>query len=374
MKKLGLIINPIAGMGGKVGLKGTDGPAILARALEMGATSHAPERAAEALEKLLDIKEEIQILTFPGDMGERVAKQKGFSPTILLKGVISGKNTTCEDTILAAKELLKQKVDLLLFAGGDGTARDICESVGSQLAVLGIPSGVKIHSAVFGCSPQQAGEVAQLYLKGQSTQKKLAEVMDIDEDLFRSGVVTAKLYGYLNIPFERRRVQRLKAGSPASEEAVHQAIADHIIHNEMDADTLYIIGPGTTTRAVMSALNLDYSLLGVDCVCNKRLVGKDLSEEALLKLCAQHKKVKLLITPIGGQGFLLGRGNQQISPRVLHFVSRDDLFVLCTPAKLCSLEGSPLLIDTGDTPINQKFSGYIHLITGYKEYVVYKVR
>ena len=373
MKKLGLIINPIAGMGGKVGLKGTDGLSILSRALEMGAAPHSPGRAAAALKQLLSIKEQIQIITFPGDMGETVAKQWGFSTQTLLKGIVSEKNTTRDDTLRAAKELLDQKVDLLLFAGGDGTARDIYESVKTNLTVLGIPSGVKIHSAVFGCSPQQAGELALLYLNGSETREKSAEVMDIDEDLFRKGIVTAKLYGYLKIPFEKRRVQRLKAGSSISEEALHQAIAAHVVTNEMNSDTFYVIGPGTTTRSVMTALQLDYSLLGVDCIVNKRLVEKDLSEEALLKLCAQYEKRKLIITPIGGQGFLLGRGNQQISSKVLRFFSRNDILVLCTPAKLHALEGSPLLIDTGDSSIDQKFSGYMRLITGYNEYVMYNV-
>lgn len=373
MKKLGLIVNPIAGMGGKVGLKGTDGPDIIARAREMGATPHSPSRAECALSHLLEIKDEIRLITFPGNMGEKVAMQCGFSPEVLLRESISEHVTAREDTLLAAKEALKQNVDLLLFAGGDGTARDIYESVGTELTALGIPSGVKIHSAVFGCSPQQAGELAKLYLNNESTQEKLAEVMDIDETLFRKGIVTARLFGYLNIPFEKRRVQRLKAGSALSEQVSQQAIAACMARNEMYSDTLYIVGPGTTTRALMIELGLDFTLLGVDAVYNGKLIAKDVSEETLLKLCSRYKKIKLIVTPIGGQGFLFGRGNQQISPRVLRFFSRNDIFILSTPAKLHALEGAPLLMDTGDATIDQILSGYIRIVTGFNEFVMYAI-
>lgn len=373
-KRLGLVVNPIAGMGGPVGLKGTDGLDILEQAVALGAVPHSGRRAVVALRALSELKDDIHLLTFPGAMGEDPAREAGFDPEVLLGEELSQPNTTREDTLLAVGELLRQGVDLLLFAGGDGTARDVFEGVGESVPVLGIPAGVKIHSAVFGCSPAGAGELARLFLRGEEVLLKLAEVMDIDEDVFREGRVAARLYGYLRIPYERRRVQGLKAGSPISEERVQHAIARYVAESLIEPNALVVVGPGTTTRALLSALGVEATLLGVDCVLDGRLVGKDIDEIHLLELCRSQEHRRLVLTPIGGQGFLLGRGNQQVSASVLKFFEPDDLLVLCTPTKLQALEGAPLLLDTGDETMDRKFSGYVRMITGFMEYTAYPVR
>lgn len=373
MKKVGLIINPIAGMGGKVGLKGTDSFEILKKAIDLGAHPQANSRSFTALEPLLSIRDKIIIVTFPGDMGETLSVTMGFSTEVLLKDEIALHLTSRSDTKKAAKELLKENVDLLLFAGGDGTARDIYESVGTEVPVLGIPAGVKIHSAVFGCSPKESGEVALLFLGDGKVQEKISEVMDIDEELFRRGELQASLFGYLRVPYIKQRVQGLKAGSAVSEENVQRSIAAYVTKEIFQSDVLYFIGPGTTTRAVLKEMNLKNTLLGIDCLFNKKILSNDIAETRMIKFCKEYPKKKLVITPIGGQGFLFGRGNQQISSKVLEYFTLDDILVLCTPGKLNSLDGAPFFVDTGDELIDSKFSGYIRVITGYSQYSMYKI-
>jgi predicted polyphosphate/ATP-dependent NAD kinase len=367
VKKVGLIINPIAGMGGRVGLKGTDGLHILEKAKKRGAKPWSQNRTKEAINNLLSLKDKIKVVTYPQEMGETALAYCGFSPTVM--GAVSVP-TTASDTKRAAKDMLDLGVDLLLFAGGDGTARDIYTAVKDSLVVLGIPAGVKIHSAVYACNPGRAGELAALYLEGKVKKVVEAEVMDIDEDSFRKGVLSSRLYGYLRIPFEKRYTQQLKAGSSRTERYNQEAIAADVIENMSDA--LYIVGPGSTTGVIMEKLQLDYSLLGVDLMYKKRLIGKDVSELKLLEMI-RTKKTKLIVTPIGGQGYILGRGNQQISPDVIEHVGKDNIIVIAAKQKIQSLHGCPLLVDTGDRTLDQHLCGYYRVITGYRERIVYKV-
>jgi predicted polyphosphate/ATP-dependent NAD kinase len=368
LKKLGLIVNPIAGMGGRVGLKGTDGSDILQKAVELGAKPQSQNRTVEVLKKLKPLKDTIDLITCPNKMGEKAAIRCGFSPNII--GTITDPTTTASDTRKAAKEMLDLRVDLLLFAGGDGTARDIYTAVGDSMVVLGIPAGVKIHSAVYACNPVRAGELALLFLQGKAKNILEAEVMDIDEEDYRKGRLRAKLYGYLKIPFERRYLQRVKAGSPVSEQYSQEAIAHDVTENMSD-EFYYIVGPGTTTRSIMEKLNLNDTLLGIDLIHKKKLVGKDLNEADLLEKI-KGKKTKLIITPIGGQGYLFGRGNQQISPEVIKHVGKDNIIIVATKHKINSLYGRPLLVDTGDKAVDRLLNDYFKVITGHREAIIYK--
>ena len=371
MKKLGLIVNPIAGMGGRVGLKGTDGPDTLKIALGRGAVPLSPSRAIQALETLRGLQEDMTLFTFPGQMGEAEAVAAGIKPHVLLRDVITGVPTR-EHTLMAARELLQKRVDLLLFGGGDGTARDVAEVVNTDILALGIPSGVKIHSSVFATSPRKAGELAKLVLSGKKTIEKYAEVMDIDEEAFRKGQVQARLYSYLKIPFHRRHVQSLKSGSPASEGNAQVEIAREVI-SQMEKDRLYLLGPGTTTGKLKELLRMEYSLLGIDAFNDGRSRGKDLRETDILQLFRSYPKRSILITPIGGQGFLLGRGNQQISPEVIRETGKENIIVVCTPQKLHSLKGSPFLVDTGDPLLDRELGGYVRVLTGIAERTIYPV-
>lgn len=367
--KVGLIVNPIAGMGGRVGLKGTDGWHIVEEAVRLGARPHAPSRAIEALKRLGALREELEFITYPGDMGENEARACGFAPRVL--GRVDLERTLASDTRRAAGDMLECGVDLLLFAGGDGTARDICEVVSESLVVLGIPAGVKMHSAVYASTPARAGDLAVLYLSGRTRTVREAEVMDIDEDAFREGRVAARLYGYMKTPHDRRYIQGLKAGSPVGEAVAHDAIALDVVEGMQD-DCLYLVGPGSTTRAIMRRLDLDHTLLGVDVVYQKRLVGKDLNESDLLEMTSGRES-RLIVTPVGGQGFLFGRGNQQLSPDVIRRVGRHNIIVVASEEKINGLRGRALMVDTGDAGVDRMLAGYVMVVTGYKRRITYRV-
>jgi predicted polyphosphate/ATP-dependent NAD kinase len=368
MKKLGLIINPIAGMGGSVGLKGTDG--VLEKALELGAVPRAPIRVQRALKELLGIKDQVIILTCSGSMGEDEASGLEFNIKVIYRQ--KTKRSADSDTRAAAKAMLEEGVDLILFAGGDGTAKDVYNAIGDRAVVVGIPAGVKIHSPVYAQNPSKAGELAKLYLTGKITKVEEAEVLDIDEDAYRAGSVSTSLYGYLKIPLAKRYVQNRKAGTPMSEKAEQNAISLDIIDN-MAKDVYYIIGPGTTTRPVMENLGLPCTLLGMDVVMNKKLVVSDAAEKELLEITGENA-CKLVITPIGGQGYLFGRGNQQISPKVLKNIGKKNIIVVATKQKISELRSSPFLVDTGDDETDKMLMGYIRVITGYKEVMIYPVK
>ncbi len=365
MIRIGLIINPIAGMGGRVGLKGTDGLADKARAL--GALPLAPDKAARAL-ALLTGDADICILAPPGVMGADAAMACGLKVEIL--DMISRETTAGQDTIDAAKQLNSLNVDLLLFAGGDGTARDICSAVGEDLPVLGIPAGVKIHSPVFARTPETAGRLAMDFVKGKIKGPSSREVLDIDEAIYREGRVQTRLYGYLKVP-EADRVQSRKAGSHMGEAAAQNLIALAYI-DAMEKDKIYLIGPGTTTRPVMENLGLAHSLLGVDVVKNRELLLKDATEKQILGI-TQGGEIRIFITPIGGQGYLFGRGNHQISPEILRRAGKQNIRVGATLEKIGSLRGRPFLVDTGDPATDRMLQGYTRVITGYRQEMMYPI-
>ena len=370
MKKLGVIVNPIAGLGGKVGLKGSDGVEVQRKARELGSQPESPRRAVEALKVVSKIKHCIKVIAYPHEMGEEECREAGFSPIVI--GSAQSGGTTAEDTENAARQMLAQGVDLLLFAGGDGTARNVCHAVGDKVPALGIPAGVKIHSAVFAITPRSAGEVVALFLQGRLMNIREAEVMDTDEDAFRRGTVSARLYGYLRVPEESRYVQSVKSGGTSAEKEALQGIAADVIDSMDDVNSYYIIGPGTTTRALMDALGLKDTLLGVDVVRDKQIVANDVTENELISLIEGHC-AKIIVTVIGGQGLVFGRGNQQLSPRVIRRVGKENIIVIATKAKLASLSGRPLLLDTGDEDLNAELSGYSRVTTGYKDHIMYKV-
>jgi predicted polyphosphate/ATP-dependent NAD kinase len=370
MKKLGVIINPIAGMGGRVGLKGSDGIEVLSKARELGARPESPQRAVEALKVIAKVKDRLEVIAYPGEMGEDECREAGLAPVVI--GSIPRRETTAEDTEKAAREMAARKVDLLLFAGGDGTARNIYNVVQDRVPTLGIPAGVKIHSAVYAVTPRSAGELVVMFAEGKVRDFRDAEVMDIDEDAFRRGILSARLFGYLRVPEESRYVQSVKAGGVLAQKEALQGIAADVIDSMVDSDCYFIIGPGTTPRAIMERLGLENTLLGVDIVRNKRLVAKDVAENHLIHL-VKGNKAKIVVTMIGGQGHLFGRGNQQLSPRVIREVGRENIIVIGTKAKLAALGGRPLLVDTGDEDLNQQLSGYRRVTTGSGDYVFYKV-
>ncbi|MBA6289282.1 ATP-NAD kinase family protein [Colwellia sp. MB3u-4] len=373
--KLGLVINPIAGIGGSVALKGSDGIGIAEQAIALGATAKSNTRASLALEILLPYKENIIIYTAAGDMGEHTAKALGFNTQVVYKveNRLEHRHTTELDTEQAVGALITKDIDLLLFAGGDGTARNVCHIVEDKFPVLGIPAGCKIHSGVYAITPKAAGRVVELMITNQLVSLTDADVMDIDESLFRQGIVKAKRFGEMQVPSELRYIQAVKSGGIESDELVLQDIAADVIA-KMD-DELFIIGSGSTTAFVMEELALDNTLLGVDAISEQALIASDLTEPQLWQLIQPYAqgKVKLLITLIGGQGHIFGRGNQQLSPRVIRAIGKENIIIIATKAKLNALAARPLIADTGDSELDMVLSGYLAVITGYNDQVLYPV-
>ena len=391
MFKLGLIINPVAGVGGSVALKGSDD--MVKHALALGAELKANARTQTALTVLLPYQDEILVYTVNNQMGEQAAKALGFNVEIVYQ--THNENTQALDTEQAVSALLAEQVDIILFAGGDGTARNIAKIMSQnaeqnsqqrmfpQVPVLGIPAGCKIHSGVYAITPTAAGRVVELMLTKQLVTLTEGDVMDIDESLFRQGIVKAKRFGEMQIPSELRYVQAVKSGGKESDELVLHDISEDVIAHMADNDNdLYIVGSGSTTNFLMSELGLDSTLLGVDLVKNKTLIDSDITENQLwqhLMLAKQAKQnINLVITLIGGQGHIFGRGNQQLSPRIIRFIieqkgGKENIIIIATKAKLRALNNKPLISDTGDNELDQLLSGFMPITTGYKDQVLYPV-
>ena len=360
-KIVGFIVNPIAGMGGAVGLKGTDGETILENAVALGAKPIAPVRAESFLSELKPHKEKVRLIVGAGSMGEDEAKNCGFQYEVLGE---RKRETSAEDTIKIAREIKEIGADVFVFCGGDGTARDIFKAVDTSLPVLGVPTGVKMHSAVFAVNPRAAAKIIAAFLF-EGLPLKEVEVMDVDEEAFRKGRVSAELYGYMLVPYEPLLIQGAKMASPTTESELHNqaAIAIYIIEN-MQPDVIYIIGPGTTTRTIADLLDVEKTLLGVDLFCNKKIIVKDANEKQILEHI-HGKKAQIIVTPIGGQGFIFGRGNQQISPKVLRKVGLENINAAATKSKLENLKS--LRVDTGDPSLDDELrKRRIKVIIDYK--------
>jgi len=360
-KTVGFIVNPIAGMGGAVGLKGTDGKEILRKAIALGAKPVAPARAEAFLSLFREFGVQVRLLVGAGSMGEDEAKTCG------LEYITFGerRSETCpQDTRQTAKLMADNGVDLLVFCGGDGTARDVQNAVNMRFPVLGVPTGVKMHSAVFGMNPQAAARAAARFLAGELPLRE-AEVMDIDEKAFRRGQVSAELCGYVLTPYAPHLIQGNKMASPMTESELRNqaAIAVYIIE-EMKPNIIYIIGPGTTTRTIADLLDAKKTLLGVDLFYNKVLIAQNVNEKQILE-AINGKPTKIIVTPIGGQGFVFGRGNQQISAKVIREVGSDNVIVIATEAKLRNLKS--LRVDTGDSDLDSSIrKGGLKVVTDYK--------
>ncbi len=376
---VGLIVNPVAGLGGPAGLKGSDASNIRKIACGSGYAMTSPGRARRAVEQLTRLLERsgrrVHLFTGPGMLGDDAAQ--GICPTTVLDAGLCGTGirdtSSANDTRGLARLLVDAGVDLILFAGGDGTARDVLDAVGSTIPVLGIPASVKIYSAVFALTPTAAGSLAAAWLTGAGRTVAERDVVDIDEELLRAGLASPALHGTLSVPVDPRRLQARKAATPASDANEVAALARAFVRG-MEVDRTYVLGPGGTTNAIGSALGLATTRLGVDVVQNGLLVGTDADAhvlESMLDADFNGEPATVVLTPLGGQGFVVGRGNQQVTARVL---SRLPLQIVATDGKLASLAGRPLLVDSGDDDVDARLSGYAKVFTGAGTHTVYPVR
>jgi predicted polyphosphate/ATP-dependent NAD kinase len=371
---MGFIVNPIAGMGGRVGLKGTD--SVIEKAIQMGAKPVASVRAIDFLKKLkeLQLEKAIHIITCPNPMGENETKSASL-PAKVLKMPLK-LETTAEDTKTAVKHMTALKVDLIVFVGGDGTARDILDAMRNiqGLPVLGVPSGVKMYSAIFTVDPSEAAEVVRAFAE-ETAQITDFEIMDADESAIRSeDRIAVSLYGYLKGPFIPLRLATSKQVSPETlDERENQMAVARFIVEEMDPNGTYILGPGTTVKCIADLLGVDKTVLGVDIYRNKTVI-EDVNEERILKEIEDFKNVWIVVSPIGRQGVLLGRGNQQISPKIIKKVGKERIIAVATRSKIQGIEGNVLRVDTGDREVDESLRGYIRVATDYREWRVMHVQ
>jgi predicted polyphosphate/ATP-dependent NAD kinase len=371
--KLGFIVNPIAGMGGRVGLKGTDG--VLKEAIAKGAKPVAPKRAVEFLKRLNKNMTEatMNVLTCPGIMGEEEAEAATVPVQVLPMEI--GEETTAGDTKTAVKLMVEARVDLIVFVGGDGTAKDIFDAMQEcgEVPVLGVPSGVKMYSGVFAVNPLDAVDVVLAFAQNQ-TEIAEFEVMDANEKAIRSDTFAVKLHGFLKGPFLPMRIQGSKQVSPTTvdEKENQTAIAKFIIE-EMKPEATYILGPGTTVNHLAELLGVEKTILGVD-IYKKGTIILDVNEKKILDEVVDWQKTWIVLSPIGRQGILLGRGNQQISPEIIKRIGKQKIIVAATKGKLQSIDGCVLRVDTGDVEADRMLKGYIRVVTDYREWQLVPVQ
>ena len=374
--KIGFVVNPFAGIGGAVALKGSDGKDIVALALSRGARPQAEKRAQIAMQQVSSTNN-FTFFTAAGSMGENVLRTLNLPYEVIYRVVeeVADEQTTAKDTKKVIRLFVEKAVDLIVFAGGDGTARDVLDVLSSEsnlsMAVIGIPAGVKIHSAVYATTPLHAGELINLILSGAPMSLHDAQVMDLDEQAFREGKVVARCYGYLSVPVDDTRMQLSKQGGLNHQQIALQDIATEIIES-MESDVFYLIGSGSTTAEIMNQLSLENTLLGIDIVCNQQLIASDVDEKTIIQTINNHP-AKIIVTVIGGQGHVFGRGNQQLSAKVIDQIGRENIIIVATNEKLRSLNKRPMIADTGDADLDKQLAGLYPVISGYQQKTLYKL-
>ncbi|WP_254271158.1 ATP-NAD kinase family protein [Haloarcula marina] len=349
MRRIAVVVNPIAGMGGRVGLKGTDGK--VAEARERGAEPRAPDRAREALDSLAGVGRDIELLTYGDPMGESLARDAGFDPVVV--GVPEdAEATTSDDTRAAVRAFVDHEADAVLFVGGDGTAVDVAETLDELddgTPILGVPAGVKVYSSVFGVSPRAAGRIAATF-----SETEAAEVNDIDEDAFRGGEVVTELRAVATVPVADQRQSAKQLGG-GTVETLAEGVAEGV-----RPGVTYVLGPGSTVGAIKRRLGFEGTTLGVDVWRDGELLVEDGAESDILDALGEENVV--VVSPIGGQGFVFGRGNQQISPAVIR---RCDVEVVASRRKLDDI--GTLRVDTGDPELDAELAGWIQVRVGRYE-------
>ena len=372
MARVGFLVNPIAGLGGRVGLKGTDG--VADEALRRGATAVAPAKAEETLRALAAKPQAkgIAWLTCSGPMGEDALRNAGLAAEVVHR---CGTRTTAEDTKAACRAFLAAKVGLIVFVGGDGTARDVADVAAKAVPILGVPAGVKMHSAVFGLHPESVAAILADFVDGQTATVE-AEVLDLDEEKYRQGEWVVRLYATATTLHEPTLIQTGKMMFEELPELdARDAIAEHVVEEIEDSPgTLFLLGPGGTLDHVKRKLGIHGSLLGIDAVQGGKLVAANLNEAEIRKLLDAHGAAKIVLSPIGAQGFLIGRGNLELSPAVIRRVGIPNLVVVATPDKL--RHTPELRVDTGDPELDREFAAreYLFVVQGYHEMKVHPIR
>ena len=359
--KLGLVINPIAGMGGKTGLKGSDGSNTLKKALSLGAKKESAIRAEQALLPLKFMINKFSLITCSAEMGEKSCKKIGLKTDYIID--IDKKITTGIDTIKAVKIMARKQVSLILFSGGDGTACDIFYALQDKIPILGIPAGVKMHSSVFGTSPNAVGSLVSRIISNHSDTfpTSTAEIMDLDEDMRRYDQIRTRLIGYATIPSDKFLVQNPKSYVQLNDEESINGISEYL-ENKLDKEATYIVGPGRTTQNFLNRIGVSGTLLGVDVLKGRKLIGRDVNSREL-DILTRDGLLYIISGIIGGQGFLFGRGNQQITAEIIQRVKKENILIIASTKKIYELPRQCILIDTGNQKLDNELAGYVKVQT-----------
>ncbi len=373
--RVGIVVNPDAGLGGKLGFKGSDGRAKEAR--KAGAQDRAGPRMALCLDRFAELL-------------NSSLNRAGMSPTLLAwDGRMGGDwitndytslgetpdSTSADDTNSLVSQLIEHDVDVILYAGGDGTTRDIVNTLGEvKIPLIGVPGGVKMHSGCFATTPNAAAEVLFSFVIGD-LMSSITEVMDLDEEIYLTGQWKVRMYGEALTPASPRFMQGAKQQVERSSEAeIIEGLASHI--NELiinDPELMVVWGSGGTLRLIGELIGQELTLLGIDIQYQDK-VYNDLNEQELIKILSTHSGNKLLLlSPMGGQGFLIGRGNLQLSPEVLRIIGIESILGVATPGKLTGL--SNVRIDTGEESLDNEFKQrkFVKMLQGYRTTRVIRV-
>jgi predicted polyphosphate/ATP-dependent NAD kinase len=352
-----MILNPIAGLGGSVGLKGSDSPELQAEALRRGAQPLAQKRARGFLTALQHEVGADAVHWFANEQVAVLLRDCGFKKVEVLLRAQAEPNDT---VALVAK--YQQRVDCVVFVGGDGTARDVLSVCESSMPCLGVPAGVKMHSGVFAVSPQAAGKVMAQLVTGGMIAPNARAVRDWD-----GGEIVS--YGEMRVPEAGGWIQQTKSAGRENETlAVDEIVAE--LQEQVLQQRPLVIGPGGTTYQIKSVLNSGATLRGFDIYTDAGC-KLDATEDDLRKL---PSSTQFVISFADVQGFLFGRGNQQMSANVLRDLDpHSQLIIVATRTKLNSLDGRPLLIDSGDIELDSRLAGLYEIVTGYEDRLLYRV-
>ncbi|RZO78990.1 MAG: ATP-NAD kinase [OM182 bacterium] len=378
--RIGLVVNPLAGIGGAVGLQGSDGEVVQRAARERDGKPRGEERLSIFLlalrTRLGGDFGRLAWCTWGGVMGAQILSSNGVIAQVAGEPAAQ---TSAQDTQLAVKTLGASDVDLLIFVGGDGTARDVLTAADEQTCVLGLPAGVKMHSGVFAISPSAAADVVAGLAQGSLVGRIPREVRDYvpaakDATNAKHQAVATKRYGELWVPEAAGYLQQMKVGGKEDEGLVVQEIVSFFLdHPEIYSGKALVMGPGSTCLAIKQALGLNGALLGCDVLLPTGEAMENATSADLLNLASQHT-LHVLVSFTRHQGFLLGRGNQQLSAEVLHALSwKQDVTILGSRTKLATLDQRPMLVDTGDARLDQQLSGLVSVLTGYDDFLLYRV-
>lgn len=373
--RAGFLVNPFAGIGGEAALKGSDGEQVRAEALAYaGQKLRAPQRAGRFLNALGDCLPGIRWVCGGGAMGENLLKEQGvISMQVIPVGGGGNCQTSAVDTKRVAAAFLAEGVDLVLFVGGDGTARDLLDAVGQAVPALGVPAGVKMQSGVFAIAPESAAQIVRAVMETELPTVSLRDVRDIDEAALREGRVRSCFYGQMRVPAEPTYLQHLKQGSCEDEGLVLDEIAAHLTEVMQEEGRMMLVGPGRTLAHWVEGMGLPKTLVGFDAIRNGVCLQSDLTARDVLELQAEHPNLLLVISPTGSQGALIGRGNQQLTPEFLHKLPRGQWLVVASKRKLESFHHLPMIVDSNDVALDRALCGLYPVVTAYHHQVLYPV-